>query len=78
MFLPSIDGPHKIATSSWKASVPKKTFGVAVYKAKNQPAFQMEEIAFQIYYPCDPGTKGLTWGYNWLPRSDFTTSMNIA
>ncbi|CAG8729327.1 10304_t:CDS:2, partial [Acaulospora colombiana] len=71
-------GPHKVATSSWKANVPKKTFGVARHKANNRPAFQMEEIACQVFYPCDPNTKRLRWGYSWLPSpSDSCLQINV-
>lgn len=68
MFLPPFKGRYRVATSSWKIPIPKRVFGTAKLKETQQPAFQLEEVSFQIFYPCDTTLKKSKFGDSWLER----------
>ncbi|KAG8789436.1 hypothetical protein FRC15_008293 [Serendipita sp. 397] len=68
MVLPQIKGNHAVGTSYWKSSLPRRVFGSATLKGTQKPAFVLEEVAFQIFYPCEDkqAVKAAPFGIGWI------------
>jgi hypothetical protein len=69
MSIPRIPGPYQVGLTYCKVPIGgKKTYGTAKFKSSAKPAFVSEEIAFQVFYPCDNSSNQVSFGPKWLDR----------
>jgi hypothetical protein len=68
MSLPQFGGTYKIGASTFVSKIPKIAFGTAKTKSMNLPAFELEEVAFEVFYPCEEPLKAERSFLDWLKR----------
>jgi hypothetical protein len=78
MFLPLAKGRFPVGASSFSRFYPRTTIGSINLRpthpaAPPEPALQLEEIAFTVYYPAEiseqtSGRRKYTQGLDWLIR----------
>ncbi|KIM29536.1 hypothetical protein M408DRAFT_328783 [Serendipita vermifera MAFF 305830] len=67
MSIPRIKGPYNVGLTYCKVPIEKRRFGSAKFKQTREPAFVLEEVAFQVFYPCE-SSKNSRFGTNWLDK----------
>ena len=75
MFLPTVLGRYAVGATTFSRFYPSVTIGTIKLRppkpdaVSEEPALQLEEVAFTIYYPADTSfRRETTTGVNWVIR----------
>lgn len=65
--LPAVRLKHNVGLATFSAPVQPRTFGTARLPS-GAPAVHLEEVAFNVFYPCDASAPQTTSSVPWLSR----------
>ena len=72
--LPQYTGPHNVGTITIESPTKQRVTSDFKFKSTGEPAFQLDTVLFDLYYPADPGSPSHKSRHYWFPKPIATTA----